>query len=75
MYQALFQTLEMEQRTDRQTKDSALMELVFTRTNGNCYYYFEVFMMFWESIEIDNMVLAPQGDEKLVGDKTHARGI
>lgn len=24
--------------------------------NGSCYYYFEVFMMSWESMEMDNMV-------------------
>lgn len=33
------------------------MELAFTWMNGSCYYYFGIFMTFWESTEIDNMVL------------------
>lgn len=39
------------QRTNRQIKVSAVLELTFTCTGGNCYY-FEVFTMFWESIEM-----------------------
>lgn len=56
LYQALYQTLGIEQRTNRRTKVSALMELGFMWMNGSCYYYFEVFMMSWESMEMDNMV-------------------